>query len=592
MFIISVVIARPIEKCYSYVSRDSLKCGTIVEIPLMFSKSLGIVLECAPLIISQNLKLKEIHRVYGEVPLKYLKILQEEARKQHISLGIFLKNILRIPLNIQSTTRDKISFKNLSLSEDQMLAVDQILQNPTSLLIGVTGSGKTNVYLKVIESFLDGQILVLMPEISLTMDWKKKFQSWFGFEPYIWHHASKNKREIYSWALSGAPGVVVGARSAILLPLKNLKLIIIDEEHDVSYKQDTIPYYHARDLALQLCEKVVLVSATPSVESFFLIKNHVKLSRKPEHGLAQLTLLENYSDAPISLILQTKLLENKALGEASILLINKRGYASYLSCTVCKKIIMCSRCSSKLSVHSEFLLCHWCGWKQLKEICKCGAETSPKGWAIESVNEWISNNLHLKTDFISSDSKSISAKLNKLISGKIDLLIGTQIISQGYNIEKISLVIILDLAGGGYNFRDNERLYQLLSQTRGRAGRGKLPGRAYIQSNTITSNFIKYLDNSTAFYNAELAERKEFNMPPFSTLTSIIFTSKDQQLLEKYIKTTPSGALGPVPAPLFKLNNIYRWRALVVGNPEKYINKLEKKKGIEIIIDNNPYSFY
>ena len=481
------------------------------------------------------------------------------------------------------------------LFNDQIDAVNKILPEPLSLLTGVTGAGKTHVYLKVIESFLNSQVLVLMPEILLTYYWKERFKSWFGCIPYIWHSSSKNKQEIWSWALSGMPGVLVGARSAILLPFKNLRLTIIDEEHDLSYKQDVSPYYHARDLALKLSPKTILVSATPSVESYFNIKNHVHLQSQPKHGLPEVTFVAPESETPISHFLQTKLLQNQQAKEGSLILVNRRGYASYAICGKCKKISTCINCSAKLSVHSDFLLCHWCGWKKQKtNKCSCEGEINFKGWAVESIYTWIVENLPIKAEFISSDSKSITQKLNKLASGEIDIIIGTQIISQGYDIERISLVIVLDLAGASYDFRDNERLYQLLYQIRGRAGRGNIPGKAYIQSDNISTIFIKYLEKPSEFYKNELIERQKYNMPPFSKLVSIIFVSKNAAILEKYIKSLSKypGVFGPVPAPIFKLNNLYRYRALVIGEMKNYIEQIKKDKNIQIYIDINPYSFY
>jgi primosomal protein N' (replication factor Y) len=510
------------------------------------------------------------------------------------------------------------------LDLEQQRAAD-LLCNTTStisLLRGATGSGKTEVYFELIAQTLalGKQVILLLPEISLTHEWKARFSARFGFVPHVWHSkiSSKQKDGVWAWAANGNPGVVVGARSAIFLPCTNCGLILIDEEHDHSYKQECMPRYHAREVAVRRAmhtkSRVLLVSATPSFEAVAIAEQVVILGRHSQRGLATLHVQKAGRD-PISVELRDAIMQNAARNHGALLLVNRRGYASYASCEECRKRIMCNSCSVALVWHKQGLCCHWCGHtKRWPEACTCGAKRwRPCGWGLERIYDWMVETCpSLRIECVSSDTPKVSEVLRSLQDGKLDLVIGTQLISQGHNLPNVTLVAMLDLPHS-VDFRTQERLYQLLAQTRGRAGRGDVAGVAWWETDTTQNSLVRYLDDPDTFYRIEMESRRMARMPPFANLLAIIVGSRDPRVAQAIsqsigrwqpdrnthdiVSDDVFERWGPSPAPISKIKHTYRWRILARGCT-KHLEQFGwhalqfAKQDVLIEVDRNPYSFY
>ncbi len=541
-----------------------------------------------------------------------------------------------------------IGLKRAILSGEQSKAAEHIVQQQRKgifkavLLEGVTGSGKTEVYFESIaEALRDNvaQILILVPEISLTTQWLERFRERFGAEPAIWHSemTPAQRRRVWWATIRGEARVIVGARSALFLPFQHLKLVIVDEEHSTTFKQDEGVMYNGRDMAVvrakQMNCPVVLASATPSLETLINAESgkYDWLYLGERHGPAELPDMMSVDlkaeplkhGSWISETLRDALNENYKNGEQSLLYLNRRGYAPLTLCRSCGHRMECPNCSAWLVEHSQFnrLECHHCGFRRHKpEICpQCEAENSlvPVGPGVERVAEEIATLFpDARLAVMSSDEISSSKALKRMIESierhEVDFIIGTQIVTKGYHFPMLTLVGVIDadLGMSGADPRAAERTWQQLEQVAGRAGRAEHAGRVIFQTYQPNHPVLQALisGDKDLFLEREAASRESQNLPPFGKLASLIVSGPDKNKVIGANKALASKAphsknlkiLGPVPAPLSYLRGKYRYRFLVKADVNvnlqneirHWLDQLPSQPSVKIQIDIDPYSFY
>ena len=509
-----------------------------------------------------------------------------------------------------------------------------------NLLDGVTGAGKTEVYFEAIGAALrlECQILILVPEIALTEDWIRRFEVRFGVRPWAWHSeiGSASRRENWRRAHSSTVGVFVGTRSALFLPFHNLGLIIVDEEHDPSYKQEEGVFYNARDVAVMRGSfascLVVLVSATPSIETHHNVNvgRYDKLVLGQRFGGSSLPAIEAVDmrrNRPvpgrwISPNLDNAVRETIKEGCQALLFLNRRGYAPLTLCGSCGYRVECQFCSAWLVEHRDrpMLCCHHCGHEEERPKCcpKCGEAESMVacGPGVERLAEEVSKfipeaRVRLMTSDTITSAREAGALVQEMLAGGIDVLIGTQMVTKGFHFPLLTLVGVVDadLGLSGGNLRAGERSMQLLSQVAGRAGREKKSGRAilqtYLPEHPVMDALIR--GDRDTFITEELEARREAKMPPFARLASLIISSASRKLASDtaraLAKKVPDIAglevFGPAPAPISLLRGKYRFR-LLVRAPRKFglqkvlrywLAQVKWPKTVIVRADVDPYNF-
>lgn len=510
------------------------------------------------------------------------------------------------------------------------------------LLDGVTGSGKTEVYLEAAAEALKrdptAQVLVLLPEIALTQAVLARFEARFGVRPVEWHSAIPQKARRRAWreVNEGRARLVAGARSALFLPFRNLKLIVVDEEHDGSYKQEEGVAYQARDLAVVRAKlgecAVVLASATPSLETLVNAQSgryrHVKLTAR--HGVAVLPdvqLVDLKTEAPergswLSPRLITAAREALAQGEQALFYMNRRGYAPLTLCRVCGHRMQSPDTQSWLVEHkySGRLVCHLTGFSMPKpKACPtCLAPDSfvAIGPGVERVEEETRTLFpDARVEIFSSDTaqngEQVRALVDRMAAGEIDILIGTQIVAKGHNFPRLTVVGVLDADLGlkGGDLRAGERTFQLLSQVAGRAGRADRPGRAFIQTYAPEHEAMIALaaQDRDRFLAAEAAGREAMGMPPYGRLAAVIVSGPDEaaanlaayELGEKVPSADGVDVWGPAPAPLTIIRGWHRRRFLIRADRgvdlsafmTAWRERVKVSSAVRVQIDMDPYSF-
>ncbi len=500
---------------------------------------------------------------------------------------------------------------SITLNEDQRKAADAIFGAAHEksfqpfLLDGVTGSGKTEVYFDVLENMLEsgeGQVLLLLPEIALTPQWLSRFESRFGFAPAVWHSSQAEGSKNKAWwsVLTGKARVVVGARSALFLPYKNLELIVVDEEHDSAYKQEDLFRYHGRDMAVVLAKKmscpVVLASATPSLESWYNADQgrYQMLPLKSRYGAATLPdveLIDIAANPPkgarhyMSEPLIQAIGETLEQGKQSIIYLNRRGHAPMALCRDCGEKTECPSCSTTLTVHGGHLRCHHCAYTMSypNRCKKCGSERIlPYGPGTRQLMDELAEYYpEARIAVADSDALTTVRKMSQLIekmrAGEIDILVGTQMVAKGHDFPDVTLVGVVDTMLGNTqgDFRATEKAFQLLYQVAGRAGRGKDKGRVLIQTLDKNSQALKAIatGDRDAFYASEVKHRKQWNDPPFSRLTALFFSGAIENevvhharlIAEQMQRTAPAGyvVMGPSPMGLVRIKNRFRYMILI-----------------------------
>lgn len=504
---------------------------------------------------------------------------------------------------------EKISdSRRVVLNDEQQYCVDKVSSNfgksITYLLYGVTGSGKTEVYMNIIEKVIENgkTAIMLVPEISLTPQIVDRFVNRFGANVAILHSGLSDveRYDEYRKIKENKVKIVVGARSAIFAPFTNIGVIIIDEEHTSTYKQENHPRYHAKDIAILRSQyhncPVILGSATPSLESFAraLNKNYELLTltkRANNMILPKVTIVDMKKEAKkgnfiFSKLLTEKIEEKIINGEQVILLLNRRGYSPLIRCSKCGEVEKCPRCDISLTYHksSNSLRCHYCNYvKKSPEYCsKCGSsDIKGIGLGTEKLEQEIRDKFKARVVRMDADTTSKKGMHEKIIKefgeGMYDILLGTQMIAKGLDFPKVTLVGVInaDMSLCVPDFRSSERTFQLLSQVAGRAGRGKYPGEVIIQTYNDEHYSIKYAKEHDYlnFYKEEMKIRKILNYSPYYFITLVKISCKDYEegfkhanKIGDYLKKNLDNdtiILGPTMASMFKINNIYNYQCII-----------------------------
>ena len=513
----------------------------------------------------------------------------------------------------------------------------------TFLLHGVTGSGKTEVYLKAIDAVLAAGrgALLLVPEIALTPAMAGQFFARFGDRVAILHSAFTDAERSEQWRRirSGAAGVVVGTRSGVFAPVRNLGLIVVDEEHDGSYKQEETPRYNGRDVAIVRAQGanacVVLGSATPSLESRYNaergkytlleLRNRIEERPMPQVELIDMRqeFLETRKQATFSRRLVEAIAHRLDNGEQTIVLLNRRGFSSFVACRACGERVQCANCSVTLTFHrrDRRLLCHYCSYAE-KVPSLCPACQSDHIYFLGVGSEKVEDELHREfptARIARLDRDTVSGKreyetiLHGFREGGYDILVGTQMIAKGHDIPNVTLVGVVsaDVGLGMPDFRAAERTFQLLTQVAGRAGRGSIPGIVLVQ--TINPDHyavrLSALQDYQGFYEKELTFRKCMHYPPFTAMANILVRSDKQEAalrmsteLGTRIMPPPENikAIGPAEAPVLRLKTEFRYQILIKATSRKALNELlrsvqhfareRKWPATALVIDVDPLS--
>ncbi len=581
--------------------------------------------------------------------------LKELAEHAGVSTSV-IKGLVKQGVVYEEATPRDLPFPPLDpdhdrkdLTEDQANAASTLINKVktgdygTTLLRGVTGSGKTEVYLEAVaETIRQGrQALVLLPEIALTAEFLTRFAARFGAAPAEWHSGvtMTERRRVWKMVGQGAAQVVVGARSALFLPFQNLGLIIVDEEHDTSYKQEDGVLYNARDMAVlraSICgAQVVLASATPSLESWTNAEagKYQKLELTSRFGEAVMPLIRPIdmrveqlpSTRWVSPTLQSEVQARIDAGEQALLFINRRGYAPITLCRACGHQVGCDHCDARMVEHRflKRLVCHQCGeTKPMPQVCpSCGVEDklAAVGPGVERLTE---EAMQLFPDAriatLSSDlygsARALKAQIEEIAKGGADIIIGTQLVAKGHNFPLLTLVGVIDADLGlqGSDLRAAERTFQLMRQVAGRAGRSTRKGTALLQTFQPEHPVIRAIlsGDEVGFWRAEANERQHAGVPPFGRMAGIILSSPDMQevfdlgndLARRQAPLTRVGAqvFGPAPAPIARIRGRHRVRLLVKapkgvalqGALSEWIAQVRPSNQLRLSVDIDPQSFY
>jgi primosomal protein N' (replication factor Y) len=605
------------------------------------------------------IELKTINHLYNLpfLSAELLKFIKWVADYTITPLGLVFKMLCSVKINQQKLAQHQIQAEEaisqtqfhpqaVELSAEQEKVAAQLIEKLQSgfdvtVLDGVTGSGKTEVYLKVINEVISsgGQVLVLLPEIVLTNQLIDRFTQRFGFRPLEWHSNLSTKQRRINWLniISGRAKFVVGARSALFLPFANLKLIVVDEEHDSSFKQEEGVIYNARDMAVVRAKlqnfPLLLCSATPSLETVYNVStrkyNILHLaSRYGQAVMPEIEIVDLSKNMPakgesLALPTQHALLANYAMGKQSMLFLNRRGYAPVTLCGNCHNKIGCPNCNSWLVEHRQHkkLICHLCGYNMplISECPSCGdmQKITSIGVGVEKLAEELHKIMPMaRLGILSSDTmlnqKKVSEMLAAISNQEIDVIIGTQMIAKGLHFPELKLVVIVD-ADAGHSVGDVrvlERTFQLFYQVAGRAGRTKEKGKVLLQTYDPQANIILSMqqNDKKGFVDSELKDRELAKMPPFSNLVLLTFTSFDEKKCLLYakkiaaiaIETPDIKVLGPAPAPMFYVRQRYRYRILINSARQikiqsyikAWLQKVDLPAAVKLSVDIDPYNFY
>ena len=542
--------------------------------------------------------------------------------------------------------RARPDFAAPDLSEDQQAAAAAFVEAVGDgkfapfLLDGVTGSGKTECYFEGVAAALDAgrQVLVLLPEIALTENFLRRFEQRFGVPPVLWHSSLKSSERRRAWRAiaSGDAQVVVGARSALFLPYAKLGLIVVDEAHETSFKQDDGVRYNARDVAVIRARfesvPVILASATPALESMHLADTGVyrRIALPARFGgatLPDISVVDLREEQPergrwLAPRLVEQMRERLARGEQSLLFLNRRGYAPLTLCRHCGYRFQCPNCTAWLVEHrlSRRLACHHCGHEVPQpEACpECGTPDCMVacGPGVERIADEVAELMpEARVALVTSDTLNTPEKIGEFVAAAesrlIDVIIGTQLVTKGYHFPELTLVGVVDADLGleGGDLRAAERTYQQVAQVAGRAGRGSKPGEVLIQTRHPESAVIAALaaGDRDAFYAAETEARRDAGAPPFGRWAAIIVSSEDEAEARDTARaiggTRPNhpdvAILGPAPAPMALLRGRYRYRLLINARRSaelqriigEWLGQLDFASSVRVGVDIDPYSF-
>ena len=649
---VPILLPNIFDHPFTYESGNiDLKLGDYVVIPFGKSKITGVVWNEFEKKNKKKFLLKKVILKLNIPPLNknVINFLNWFSRYNLIPKGMALKLLLlsgeaieNIDLKEFNKFQLKFEKKFFSLTEEQNKALKNLnLENNkfrVHVLQGTTGSGKTMVYFESIRNLINKefQALIMLPEIGLTGQFEEKFREFFGFRAAVWHSGitKKNKKIIWNGVATGKIKVIIGARSSLFLPFKNLGLIIVDEEYDQSYKQDEGVIYNARDMAISRAYfqniPINLITAVPSIETFENVKsrkykiskilNRYKGASLPDYEIIDLNKSKLQPKSWISKDVIEKVKKHLDKKDQVLFFLNRRGFAPFVFCKRCLKNYICPNCSINLVYHkhNKNLLCHYCGYKEkLERKCK-DHETCDfifSGPGVERISEELKKIFSDKKHVIfSSDTmnKKDSLKiLEKIVNNKISILVGTQIISKGFHFPNLNCIVVvdIDLSSQGHDLRGVEKNLQLYHQLAGRAGRTGKPATVYFQTYNLNKNMITDITNKNPdiFLEKELQIRKKNSLPPFQRFIALILSSNDEAKLQKnstefkkYIKEKLNAlVLGPVNAPIYKIRKKFRVRMLIRGKKSlsiqdslsQSIKNFKFEKGIKLSVDVDPISF-
>lgn len=639
----------------NYSSELDIPQGSLVKVPLRQREEFGCVLGIDKdfSLENQKYKIKSIISVEEEFALSSneIKLYEWMASYYHYSLGKLIFDCL--PKRMKRPRQVPIVHGSNPQAIELTSEQDGIFQNINAqlssgfnqhLIHGITGSGKSLIYLNLMKEVVkkSESILFLLPEINLTPQFMKMFEAYLDVPVYQYHSSVTNSEKYNLWKRlkeSDDPCVIVGVRSSLFLPISKLGLIVVDEEHDSSFKQDDRCAYQGRDVAIYKAlihqATIVLGSATPSVESYHRFKSsdNPKLnyhSLKVRYGDGRLPkivisdLKNNGEDeffTPTSLKLLDEAIES---GEQALIFVNRLGFAHYYQCNNCGHHYECPNCAVNLKIYRKRnkMLCHHCDYEKPipKQCDECGGLSFyHKGFGTEQVELKLRElRPYIKFDRFDRDEvknfKDLKKKLEDFASGEFEVLIGTQMLSKGHNFEKVNLVLVLGIDNqlNFPDFRANERVYQLVNQIAGRSGRFSDKGRVVIETLSEKNPLWNHLsEDSDEFFETEISVRGMCECPPFYKLAAIYFTSNHQDKLISYVSSLSpmmngvqkqikdTVVLGPKPAPIEKRVNKFTWLYLIKAKDSKSLNRFiesaknhfGKANGISIKIDVDPANF-
>ena len=648
---VPVLLPNIFDYPFTYDTELNLKVGDYVLVPFGKSKMTGVVWNEFEKQNNKKFLTKKVIKKLNAPSLNYktLNFLNWFSNYNLVPKGMSLKlhmlssqiveNLNEEEYQIYRNLNQPIKY-NLSIEQKNSLREMMKIKNKfrVHLLQGTTGSGKTIVYFNAIRNKLEKnyQALILLPEIGLTSEFEKKFKDFFGIEPAIWHSgiSKKKKKIIWSGLALGKIKVVIGARSALFLPFKKLGLIVVDEEHDQSFKQDEGVIYNARDMAIARAKfeniPVNLITAIPSIETYENVKKkkyfhsrliqRYKKAKLPKHEIIDLNKYKLGKQSWISSKTLDKVKYHLSKGDQILFFLNRRGFSPFVLCKNCHKVFSCPNCSINLVYHKkkDYLLCHYCGFKSNLER-KCNENEKCKyvftGPGVERIFEEVKKILpEYKSLIFSSDTmnkKSSKDFLKKITDNEINILIGTQLISKGFHFPNLNCIVVLDidLSSLGHDLRGAEKNLQLYHQLSGRAGRTGKPANVYFQTYNLKSELIDQITNQDPFefLDRELNLRKKNNLPPYERFVSLILTSSDEiklekeslKLRDKLAKEIDAKILGPVNAPIYRIKKKYRNRLLIRSrktlNIQKKLHFILKNfnfnSGIKLTVDVDPINF-
>ena len=648
---VPVLIPRIFDYPHTYLSGkfDKLKPGSIVLVPFGRKKEIGVIWDKQEK-TNKIFKLKNVlEKKSISLNENLIKFINWFSLYNLAPKGMVLKMCLGdesfFSKNSNFIDDTKIKKKNkFNLNPEQKRCLDDINgfgnKFNVTLLQGVTGSGKTIVYFeKIKQNLVQGkQSLVLLPEIFLTNQFEQRFEDYFGFKPSIWHSkiTKKNKKIIWQNIVNNKIKLVVGARSSLFLPFKKLGLIVVDEEHDSSYKQDEGLRYNARDMAISRASiediPIILATSIPSLETYNNVKNKkynsTKLKKRyknfllPSAEIVNLNL--NKKNKNIWLDIKTLNLARKYLDSKQQVLffLNRRGYAPFLICKKCGLKLVCPNCSVFLTFHKQLnkAMCHHCGHKSsIKQKCQktdFNCEFQMYGPGVEKIFAELRQIFPdkvikiLSSDFLNKKKETINL-LKDIENNKVNILVGTQLISKGFNFPNLNCIVVVDadFSGMGFDLRSTEKNIQLYNQLSGRAGRFSKKSLIIYQTfNPSDKTLSDILENNPEkFLEEESCLRKEKKLPPFSRLIAFIVESNNekesfleaQKIKKNLLLLKDIEVMGPVTSPIFKIKNKYRIRLLLKSPSNVLVQKkisrilknLNISKKIKLTVDVDPLNF-
>jgi len=599
----------------TYHSQDKLTIGSVVSVPLKTTLKEAVVIEEVEKPEFDTAEIASVSdRYYSNEQMGMAKFISEYYFSSFgEAISLFIPFSLRQAQRTSSGTVAELA-EAPKLSDKQQKVYEQLLKKDKALLFGVTGSGKTEIFISLMSKMLEEGLtsIFLMPEISLTPQMEKRLRVYFGESVAMWHSklSKKKKESILEGIYSGEVRIVAGARSALFVPLENLGLIVVDEEHDDSYKAMTRPRYHARDIALlmgkKLGAKVVLASATPSMTSYYKY-DVVKLEKPYVEAKKKYKFITGDTVSPAIL---NALYHNTKAKEQSLLFLPTRGNFKYLYCESCGKTHLCPYCSVGMALHRnhKHLKCHYCNFTEaIRDTCTYCGHTPLKSerMGTQEAIEVISNAVEgIEVEQFDKDSITTAKKLKEALgrfeSGESDLLLGTQMLSKGHDYSNITLSVImgLDYILGLADFRARERAMSLLFQIAGRSGRAK---EADVIVQTGDAEFFKnYLSDYELFIKDELLFLEMAHYPPFSSLARILISHKDESKASKITLDTVTKLkafrdieiVGSGKAPVERIANKFRFNILLrAKNRVPLLKALHSVDCREIEIDMDPVEF-